>query len=240
WYKPEEHKDLLVQWISETADVIERTLHCIDVFGASGRVSKTWERAVFVSMLLVARPQLYLVIEQPCSSWAFKQDFMVELSTVYHKRTRTGWQGGKDLASSAYFTFEFCQALLRSWQSRDPCDGDLVTPDNTPMPMEASQGENSLASLAPAEEDGPIEIVINSDSDSDTPVTPMPEEASPGDDSLASPAPAEEDVITEKTEEEFQAEQITTDARFQSCGGNEDVKGFVLLTILCSCSAARA
>ena len=45
WYKPEEHKDLLVQWISETADVIERTLHCIDVFGASGRVSKTWERA---------------------------------------------------------------------------------------------------------------------------------------------------------------------------------------------------
>jgi hypothetical protein len=62
--------------------------------------------------------------------------------------------------------------------------------------MEASQGENSLASLAPAEEDGPIEIVINSDSDSDTPVTPMPEEASPGDDSLASPAPAEEDVIT--------------------------------------------
>ena len=64
------------------------------------------------------------------------------------------------------------------------------------MPMEASQGENSLASLAPAEEDGPIEIVINSDSDSDTPVTPMPEEASPGDDSLASPAPAEEDVIT--------------------------------------------
>jgi len=115
---------------------------------------------------------------------------------VYHKRTRTGWQGGKDLASSAYFTFEFCQALLRSWQSRDPCDGDLVTPDNTPMPMEASQGENSLASLAPAEEDGPIEIVINSDSDSDTPVTPMPEEASPGDDSLASPAPAEEDVIT--------------------------------------------
>ena len=38
--------------------------------------------------------------------------------------------------------------------------------------------------------------MINSDSDSDTPVTPMPEEASPGDDSLASPAPAEEDVIT--------------------------------------------
>ena len=43
-----------------------------------------------------------------------------------------------------------------------------------------------------------------------------------------------------KTEEEFQAEQIATDARFQSCGGNEDVKGFVLLTILCSCSAERA
>ena len=54
----------------------------------SGRVdSISWpplsiSKAVFVSMLLVARPQLYLVIEQPCSSWAFKQDFMVELSTA--------------------------------------------------------------------------------------------------------------------------------------------------------------
>lgn len=36
-------------------------------------------------------------------------------------------------------------------------------------------------------------------------------------------------LTEEKTEEEFQAEQSAADARFQSCGGNEDVEGFVLL-----------
>lgn len=40
---------------------------------------------------------------------------------VYHTRTvskagRPGWQGGKDLASSAAFTWSFCLALLQAWQ----------------------------------------------------------------------------------------------------------------------------
>ena len=46
---------------------------------------------------------------------------------VYHTRTykadgSTSWNGGKDLASSAVFTWAFCRALLESWTNRERRD----------------------------------------------------------------------------------------------------------------------
>lgn len=48
-------------------------------------------------------------------------------SQVYHRKTvskkgKKGWQGGKDLASSALWTWSFCLAVLHAWENRGAAD----------------------------------------------------------------------------------------------------------------------
>ena len=38
------------------------------------------------------------------------------------KKGKKGWQGGKDLASSAVWTWSFCHAVLHAWENHGAAD----------------------------------------------------------------------------------------------------------------------
>ena len=46
WFKAEEHGPQLLDFMRGTRD-LQRGFHCLDIFGASGRVKNTWEDAGF-------------------------------------------------------------------------------------------------------------------------------------------------------------------------------------------------
>ena len=42
WYQVELHTEQLAQWMEEMATTLPQIYHCVDVFGASGRIVDTW------------------------------------------------------------------------------------------------------------------------------------------------------------------------------------------------------
>ena len=49
----------------------------------------------------------------------------------YHVKVRRpdgswGWQGGRDLANSAEYTWSFCRALLKCWEQRKQTDDSVL------------------------------------------------------------------------------------------------------------------
>ena len=66
---------------------------------------------------------------------------------VYHSRVvsrkgKRGWQGGKNLAETAVYTWAFCRALLRCWEKRP--DG-VPQSDLEPEPLEADSDRPLVA-----------------------------------------------------------------------------------------------
>ena len=62
--------------------------------------------------MTVALNMLWHVVSSFC-----RHDFFtcIMLTTMMSFADKSGWQGGKHLASSATFTTEFCQAVLTAW-----------------------------------------------------------------------------------------------------------------------------
>ena len=50
WYRAEDHAEELVQYLEQMAMQSAQTLHCLDLFGASGRVARTWREAGYQSV----------------------------------------------------------------------------------------------------------------------------------------------------------------------------------------------
>jgi len=167
------------------------SVHCRSVSQPEGAQSnfkvrmsqRIWLNTVaFLMLIFQIRPRLCLAIEQPSSSWGFKQPYVKSLihllglkriltymgffshdlckpthiltnsrsfsglarkltkadrariqarferrqsrravKKVYHMKVlrrdgRMGWQGGRDLSSTASFTLPFCRAVLGHWQ----------------------------------------------------------------------------------------------------------------------------
>ena len=49
WYKPELHREELIEWMQRAGAEIERSIDCLDMFGASGRVKRCWEEAGYAA-----------------------------------------------------------------------------------------------------------------------------------------------------------------------------------------------
>ena len=45
WFKPERHKETLLDWMSSLSCRVQKRYHVLDLFGASKRVAETWEKA---------------------------------------------------------------------------------------------------------------------------------------------------------------------------------------------------
>jgi len=50
WYRAEDHAEELVHYLEQSAMQSAQTLHCLDLFGASGRVARTWSKAGYQSV----------------------------------------------------------------------------------------------------------------------------------------------------------------------------------------------
>ena len=45
WFQPELHQQALLRFMYQTGEEVRRSVDCLDLFGASGRVKRTWEKA---------------------------------------------------------------------------------------------------------------------------------------------------------------------------------------------------
>ena len=73
------------------------------------------------------------------------------------------WQGGRDLPSTAIFTWAFCTAIFTCWQQRGPSDEEL-TPDIVQLP-EAVDKMILIDDSEHSEEDGVVLICSESEDD---------------------------------------------------------------------------